>query len=73
MDSLARVYSFKHFDRPHQLWVEFTRSTFHGPHFWKCEARQQDGRVLHQRLVTSEHLQSIWDRYASRSEVTYLT
>jgi hypothetical protein len=70
--SFQRVYSFKHFDTGRRLWIEVRRSTFTDPN-WLAEARQQDGLVIASRTISPEKAASVWSRYGSRSEVTWLS
>jgi len=67
--TLSRVYSFNVFAPDHRIWMHFVRSTFHQG-WWKAEASDQTGRMLHSRLISDEHMHSIWGRFSHLAEVT---
>lgn len=72
--TLSQIYQIKHFDFPHKMWVTFRRSwASPGPaEFWKTQAHTQDGRLIHEKLVTSEHMESLWKKLQNHpnTEVT---
>jgi len=72
--SLSRVSSFNVFAPDHGVWIHFSRREWcNGPHFWSCEATKQNGQTLHKRLVSSEHMETIWQRYAAIAQPTYFS
>ena len=68
---LHRVHSFNVFAPTYKIWMHSARCTFTG--FWKCEATQQDGRMVYSKLITEEYMHDIWRRSHHIAEATYFT